>query len=110
MSPKKRADEVSRMVTNAPGGPDEQSFGSTTWALRRVKVTGTPPGHATVRRSRSSWRALPQLDRRRYVTLRIKWRGGAESWWLVDARGRSVPVPGWICLEDLMISLLAEPG
>lgn len=83
---------------------DEQEFPSTPFTWKRVKVTQRPEGTITARRSRSSrgWRLLPRSNRRDYVTIRVKWRGGAESWWLVEARGKNSAVPGWVQLEDLM--------
>lgn len=83
---------------------DEQSFPSTRWVWKKVKVTQRPQGTITARRSRSlrGFRVLPRSNRREYVTIRVKWRGGAESWWLVEARGKNQALPGWMALEDVM--------
>jgi hypothetical protein len=40
----------------------------------------------------------------------IKYRGGAESWWLVTARGRSGAFPGHAAIEDVMAQVLNEYG
>jgi len=87
---------------------DEHLFPSTTWEWRKVKITRRPQGHATVRRSRSFWHHLPRRDRKQSVYLEVRWRAGAESWWLVKARGSHGAVPGWMMLEDLMSMVLNE--
>lgn len=104
------------MTSDADGGMKrepgeiEQPFGSTTWQWRRVKVQRRPEGSITARRSRTArlWRTLPRGDRHKWVTVRIRWRGGAESWWLVEARGKVQAVQGWQALEDLMCAIHNE--
>jgi hypothetical protein len=79
----------------------EHTFSSTTWGYRRVKISTPAGGTHTVRRSRS-FKSLRRQDRAEKVTLRISYRGGAESWWLVESRGTHAAFPGWLALEDLM--------
>jgi hypothetical protein len=36
------------------------------------------------------------------LTMKVRYRGGAEAWWLIEARGRSVAFPGHMCIHDVM--------
>ncbi len=47
--------------------------------------------------------------RHRPLTIVIKHRGGAESWWLVKARGSQGVFPGHLALEDVMSCVCNEP-
>jgi hypothetical protein len=42
------------------------------------------------------------------MTLKVRYRGGAESWWLVEARGSQGVFPGSAALEDVMVQVLNE--
>jgi hypothetical protein len=86
----------------------EQTFGSTRYAWKRVKVSPPPAGQTTARRRRSSFLRLPRADRTRPVRIEILYRGGAESWWLVKARGEHQVFPGCVSLDDLMARVLSE--
>jgi hypothetical protein len=39
----------------------------------------------------------------------IEYRGGAESWWLVKARGSHGVFPGHAAIEDVMSQVMNEP-
>jgi hypothetical protein len=39
----------------------------------------------------------------------VTYRGGAESWWLIDARGSIGVFPGHAALEDVMAQIFNEP-
>lgn len=62
----------------------------------------------TARRSRSGFLRLPVADRTREVTIRIYYRGGAEAYWLVKARGEHQVFPGVTALEDVMARVFSE--
>src|SRR6185503_20745786 len=81
---------------------DEQVFGSTTWEWRKVKITRRTPAQQDRRGAASSSPALRQWPRRDPITITVRSRGGAESWWEVRARGRTHRFPGWVTLEDVM--------
>jgi hypothetical protein len=68
-----------------------------------------PAGHNTARAKRGRWRHLARWPRTQRLTLSIKFRGGAESWWLVEARGHSGVFPGHAALEDVMHQVFSEP-
>ncbi len=73
-----------------------------------VKVKPPPAGHSTARAKRGRWRYLARWPRSEKLQISIKWRGGAESWWLVEARGSSGVFPGHAALEDVMNQVLNE--
>jgi len=83
-------------------------FGSTTWEWRKVKMRTPPAGHDTARAKRGRWRGLSTWPRRRALTVTVKYRGGAESWWLVSARGRQGVFPGHAAIEDVMAQVFNE--
>ncbi len=83
-------------------------FPSTTWEWRRVKMKTPPAGHETVRAKRGRWRHLPLWPRTRHLTVKITYRGGGESWWLVEARGSHGVFPGHCALEDVMAQICNE--
>jgi hypothetical protein len=40
--------------------------------------------------------------------MTVTYRGGAESWWLIEARGEHEVFPGHRCLDDVMARVLSE--
>lgn len=47
------------------------------------------------------WRRLPRRDMRKPLTMTIKWRGGAEAWVEVHARGDVARLPGHVTIAEL---------
>ncbi len=92
-----------------PGPAIEQAFSSTTFVWRKVKMKPPPAGHTTARAKRGRWRHLTRWPRSRSLTLTVTYRGGAESWWLVSARGSQGVFPGHAQLEDVMAQVFSEP-
>lgn len=86
----------------------EQSFPSTTYEWRKVKIKRPAGGQSTVRRSRRSFLRLTPQPRTRPVRITVTYRGGAESWWLVEARGEREALPGHWSLDDVMARVLSE--
>ncbi len=86
----------------------EPTFPSTRYEWRQVKIKTPPAGQSTARRRRSSFLRLPRADRTRPVHLEILSRGGAESWWLIKARGEHQVFPGCASLDDVMARVLSE--
>ncbi len=91
-----------------PSPAIEQPFPSTTFAWKKVKMKPPPAGHETARAKRGRWHGLPTWPRRRLSRLEVYWRGGAESWWYVGARGRYGVFPGHMAIEDVMAQVLNE--
>jgi hypothetical protein len=52
---------------------------------------------------------LARWPRSQKLAITIKYRGGAESWWLVEARGHHGVFPGHATLEDVMHQVFSEP-
>jgi hypothetical protein len=52
---------------------------------------------------------LSRWPRTQHLTIKVRYRGGSESWWLVEARGSQGVFPGHCQLEDVMRAVLNEP-
>jgi hypothetical protein len=71
----------------------------------------TPPaGQNAVGAKRPRWHGLARWPRTRPLTITVQYRGGAESWWLVSARGRHAAFPGSAAIEDVMSQVCNEYG
>lgn len=86
----------------------EQAFPSTTsvWEWRKIKRR--PQGTNAASPKGSRWHGLGRWPRSQHLTLKITYRGGAESWWLVEARGRHGVFPGCAAVEDMMAQVFNE--
>ena len=71
-----------------------------------------PAGQASTSRRGRRWYGLPKRRMEDGLTVKITYRGGAEAWWLVEARGRSGVFPGHLCIHDVMREVCRqwEPG
>lgn len=86
----------------------EHLFPSTTFEWRKTKIRKPPAGHGTARAKRGRWIGLPTWPRHRTLTVKVRYRGGTESWWLIQSRGRSGVFPGHLAIEDVMAAVLNE--
>lgn len=75
---------------------------STRWAMRKVKIRTPPEATRTARRSRTSKPSLKRRDARDRLNIVIKYRGGSEAWWIIEARGERWTFPGHRCLHDVL--------
>lgn len=82
-------------------GGSEQPFPSTSWEWRRVRITGAPQASKTTRRRRGRWWYLPRWNPREPLTMRVKYRGGAEAWIEVHSRGSMGRFPGHTAIIDV---------
>lgn len=57
---------------------------------------------------RPTFSSLRRRDPREALTIRVKYRGGAEAWWLIEARGTRQAFPGHLCLHDVLSALNAQ--
>lgn len=73
------------------------------WA--RVKIASPPEAQKERPRRGPSLSVWPRRTR---LHMTVVARGGAESWWQVDTRGRSWRVPGWVAIEDVMAWIMQE--
>lgn len=78
---------------------------STTWAMRKVKIRSAPQANSTARRSRSKGSVLRRRDARERLTITIAYRGGAEAWWVLEARGVRWTFPGHRSIHDALWSI-----
>lgn len=78
---------------------------STTYEWRRVKVRGGAPEGPSRSGLPKRFQGLVRRDSKTALTLTVTYRGGAESWWLVQARGRKAAFPGHRCLDDVMAEI-----
>lgn len=83
----------------------EHSFPSTTWGWKRVKMARPPEATSTARAERARRYALPRRDPRESLTVTVRYRGGAECWWEIRARGTVWRVPGSTSVHDLLASI-----
>jgi len=73
---------------------------STTFGFKRVKIASAPKGPRGSGAEGGRWRSLARRNPREKLTLTIHYRGGAECWYEVVARGKRGRFPGYIALHD----------
>lgn len=76
--------------------------GSTTWIPRPDRIPGGRPGGASAAGGRKRWSRLTRRNERDPLTITIRYRGGVEAWWYVEARGSSGAFPGYRSIHDVM--------
>jgi hypothetical protein len=81
---------------------EEQTFPSTTWEWRKIKIARPPEATRAVSTKSRRFFGLPPRNPREILTIRIKFRGGAEAWYEVHARGSIARYPGHLALHDVM--------
>ena len=84
---------------------EEQPFPSTTFAWRRVKIRTAPQAQAQRGRRPHRWFGCYPWPRSQKLTIVVTDRGGAEAWFLIEARGRRGVFPGHRQLVDVMTEL-----
>lgn len=75
---------------------------SATWIPQRAKLPGSRRGAKQNGSKRPLFRTLRPRNPRETLTIRVKYRAGAEAWWLIEARGTSQAFPGHLCLHDVL--------
>lgn len=81
---------------------------STTWAWKRVKID-SPLAAPNENSRRAPSKALRSVwNPRTTLTLTVRYRGGAECWYEVRARGRIHRLPGHVALHDVMGKVYGE--
>jgi len=84
-----------------PTGKNERS-GSTTWSPERSKLRPVRPKGASRGAAAARWFKLGKRQARDPLTITIRYRGGNEAWWYVEARGSAGAFPGYRSLHDVM--------
>ena len=76
--------------------------GSHTWSSKPDKMrSGGAAGRAGASKT-PPFRGISRRDWAEPLTIQVRYRGGAEAWWLVEARGRRQAFPGHLSLHDVM--------
>ena len=75
---------------------------STRWVWKQVKMSRPPEADRDSAPKGRRWYRLPTLDWRRPFTVSVKYRGGAECWFEIRARGQMGRFPGHVSLYDAM--------
>jgi hypothetical protein len=83
----------------------EHVFGSTTWAWKRVRISRPAGGQGGSAAKLHRFWGLPPRDPRSPLHLTVKYRGGAECWVEVHARGRIARYVGSTALADLVFEV-----
>lgn len=78
---------------------------STTWGYRRVKLLSPARASGGSVPQARLWRQLSRWDPRKVITITVSYRGGAEAWYEVHARGSVGRFPGGTALHDVMRSI-----
>lgn len=94
-----------RPQPSASEGGSEHLFGSTRWETRRVKIARPPEAMTAQRPTGLRWRRLPRIDWRKPQHLTISYRGGAEAWVEVHARGDLGRYPGHTAIIDILADI-----
>lgn len=78
------------------------------WVWVRRKVHEASWRKPAAPRTKKGFLRMPQADRSQKFTLRVSYKGGPESYWLIEARGEHQVFAGWWALEDVMARVLSE--
>lgn len=90
----------------------EHTFGSTTYEWRRAKLSRAPEARKknAARGGRSWFRKLPPWPwRQKALTMTVRYRGGAETWFEIRCRGGIFRTPGMYSFYDVMRELTNNP-
>lgn len=79
--------------------------GSTTWAYKKVKLRGPARTGQHDRRKPGRFSGLTRRDPKSVLTITVAYKGGAEAWWTIQARGRIAAFPGHMALHDVMAEI-----
>lgn len=91
--------------TERSEGDSEHVFGSTTWKWKQVRMARPPEAMSTAPRTGHRWRRLPRIDWRKPLHLTITYRGGAEAWVEIHARGDLGRYTGDTAIIDVLLDI-----
>lgn len=80
---------------------NKRSASTTRWRYV-TKIAEDPAPQASTGRRRRRWAHLSHRDPKSRLTITIVYRGGAEGWYHVEARGSDGAFPGVLSLHDVM--------
>src|SRR5215213_8195219 len=76
------------------------------WETARIPRRRQPQSTAAAKQRPKS--LLVTREEREPLFLTVTYKGGAEGWVIVQARGRVVPVPGWWSLLELVLDVNSD--
>lgn len=87
---------------------DNQAQPSTTvvWETVKIPRRRRPTGKAAAKQHPKA--LLVTREEREPLFLTVTYKGGAEGWVVVQARGRVVAVPGWWSLLELVLDVNSD--
>ena len=77
---------------------------------KRVKIRRPPEAHSGSRPKGDYWRRLPPRNGREPLKVSVKYRGGAQAWYEIHARGGVLRVTGDTALHDVMSRINNQGG
>nr|CRY96836.1 hypothetical protein [uncultured prokaryote] len=87
-----------RMTTNQH--PNKRTASTTPeWRWAKIRATPARPSRTV---AAGALPALKPWDTRYSLSVTVKYRGGAEAWWEITARGRVWRRPGHLALDDVL--------
>lgn len=75
---------------------------STTWTAKPDRMRGSRREGQQNVAAGGRWRKLRRRNPKDPLTIQVRYRGGSEAWWYVEARGSSGAFPGHMALHDVM--------
>lgn len=83
---------------------------STYVAYKRVIVRGHPARRANRPAQQGRFSGLTRRNHRDRLTITLRYKGGAEGWWIIEARGRVGAFPSGMALVDVMAEINRTPS
>lgn len=81
---------------------DEIRYPSTRWVPAPRKIQQRPKGQTTRQPKAARWWRFGPWNPREPLTIKVSYRGGAECWYEIHARGSIGRFPGHTALHDVM--------
>lgn len=78
------------------------SSSSTTWYSRPDRMSAAARQGQQNGPKAPKFSSLRKRDPREPLTIQVRYRGGSEAWWLVEARGTRQAFPGHLSIHDVM--------
>lgn len=78
---------------------------STTWTHEPDRIRRSRREGQQERPPQASFKGLSRRNPRERLTIQVTYRGGAEGWWLIEARGTRQAFPGSLDLHTVMTAV-----
>lgn len=80
----------------------ERTYGSTRWVAAGERLSSSARGKTQHARRAYRWFGLRTARASEDIQITVRYRAGAECYYLVQARGRHGIFPGIVSLHDVM--------